>query len=208
MTLQDWVRTKRATYLKRVERLRKVTSAMRPTEVLAFVLFTPQQRYEIAVREWREWMKGQAPRGNMWVTRRRWLKQMPHDSELRMGREEALKRDWHSYVQRLVLDVPGLAFAKAPFFASLMYPTAPDVPVCLDVHVLRMLGFDWDSKLSIESWKFYDKSQKRMQQRARIWRMPAFAYQWCAWDFVRAGGPPVRETFIERDLDMSQEVRL
>ncbi len=194
-------------YLNRANRLREVIDGLTPQEVLGFVLFTPQQRYETAVRDWYRWMRVPSKTvaiGNMWRTRQRYLDHMPSDTLLL----RSYAMPWDLWVQYLVRTVKGLSWAKAPFFCSLMDPLSINVPVCLDVHMMRFLGFnEWDTKMAIESYSVYERAQARLQRKAKKAGLPSFVYQWAVWDYVRSGGEPVKETHIENDLDVYNSLR-
>lgn len=199
MHASTWAKANGGRYVERTQMLAEVITTLTPAQVLAFVLFTPQQRYEIAVRDWRIWLgQGHVPRGNFWRTRESYIKGVSPSYVFHRG-----GGDWCYAVENLVRSIRGLSYVKAPFFCSLMEPTSVDVPVCMDVHMLRFLGYDaWMSRLAIESWKLYHETQEKLRRRAHRAKMPTFAYQWAVWDFVRSGGEPVRETHIEYDLDV------
>lgn len=193
--LKLWLQREGGAYVERTQALARMTTEEHgPGAILAFVLFTPQQRYEVAVREWRAWMGGTRPSGNMWRTRRRWLAEMPGSLTITRNEGEA----WTDYIRDLVGSVSGLGWVKAPFLASLLYPTEPDVPVCVDVHMARWLGIN----PVIQYEKHYLRAQARLMRRAEAAGMPSFAFQWAVWDFVRSGGEPVHTTEIHKDLTL------
>ena len=194
----DWAVESRQRYIGRVWALAEHVQTLEPREVLAFVLFTPQNRYERAVKDWQYWMKSGKKdvfRSNMWRKRERWLARLPQND--RLTRLTVLDETWDHYISDLVNRVSGLAWSKAPFFASLMYPTYPDVPVCIDVHMQRWL---YRKEVPIKRETQYQRAQSLVARRAVRAGMPRFAYQWAVWDYVRSGGLPVTETSIKDDL--------
>lgn len=194
MTAEQWVRGNSVRYFLKCEALEKVTQRLTLKNLLAFVLFTPQLRYEQSVRDWKFWMQtGNVRANNMWKTRAGWLKNMPQDWVVN---KLIVNRTMFEAVDALVANVQGLGYTKAPFLLSLMFPTKEDVPVCTDVHILRALKL-WPSNMT----RFQlGRAQERIQRRARKAGIPSFTYQWALWDYQRSGGEPVKETSLEHDL--------
>jgi hypothetical protein len=183
----EWAIEHKDDYRLRCQALEIATNALTPREVLAFVLFTPQQRYEVAVREWKRWMQGEMPKGNMWRTRTRWLQAMPVNPYLIW---KPMRESFADYVEDLSKCVNGLGLAKAPFFACLMYPQAIGAPVCLDVHMIRWLGYPGAGHAYEQLTKRrYREGQKLIDEYAQKADMRNFAYQWAVWDYVRTARP-------------------
>jgi len=195
----EWVKGNASRYAGKCEALGQVTTRLTLREILAFVLFTPQLRYERSVLAWRHYMStGIVLPDNMWKTRKGWLDHMPDDGDINaMIVNMTLKES----AKVLADKVPGLGPTKAPFFLSLLFPCHPRVPVCTDVHMLRAVGMRVraDGKIQAPVTTLRE-AQARLQRRARRAKIPSFAYQWALWDYTRSGGEPVKETSLERDL--------
>lgn len=199
MRASEWVKGNAGRYYEKCQALSKVGTRLTLQEILAFVLFTPQLRYERSVLAWRHYMAtGCVLPDNMWRTRKRWLDHMPGDSTLN---EMIVGHTLKESAVLLAKNVRGLGPAKAPFFLSLLFPLHPCVPVCTDVHMLRAVGMRVRSDGKIKSPSTTLRTaQARLQRRARRAGIPSFTYQWALWDFTRSGGVPVKETSLERDL--------
>ncbi len=203
MTASKWAKANGGRYVGKTQALAAVITTLTPKQVLAFVLFTPQQRYEVAVKDWKHWMRfGDVREGNFWRTRRAYIGAIPPMFDYDRG------TTWPHYVSYLANSIRGLSYVKAPFFCSLMEPTSMNVPVCMDVHMLRFMGWsEWKGKMAVESWDLYHELQDNFRKRAHRAQMPTFAYQWAVWDYVRSSGEPVKETHIENDLDVYNSLR-
>lgn len=192
MRASEWVKQNEQRYITKAIALGQLTAKMAWRDVLAFVLFTPQLRYERSVIGWKHYMRtGEVLKDNMWKTRQTWISMMPTSEELKaMVRHD----DFFTSMNVLVEEVAGLGYAKAPFFLSLLSPVDWRVPVCTDVHIMRAVG------LGNAHPNRYNlgRAQERMQRRARRAGLPPFVYQWALWDFVRSKGKT--ETYLEHDL--------
>ena len=197
MTLHEWTLASRPRYVRRVRKLRRVTAGMSAREVAAFVLCTPRQTYECALRQWRGWQRTGKVRGAMAPTRQRYIDALPR--RLRRTRGESVAA-WCTRLER----IKGLGVAKAAFLASLLEPTTRDVAVCIDVWMMRGLG---QPKHRVVQTDAVRATQNVAAFMARQYGMPRFAWQWATWDYFRTRGRDerqevlvVNETHIERDL--------
>jgi hypothetical protein len=197
MTLDTFIKRNRARYIRKARALRRQTERMAARDVAAFVLCTPRQTYERAVRQWRGWRETGRVTGPLAATRMRYIAALPR--RLRRARGESIEA-WHGRLRR----AKGLGVAKAPFLASLLEPTTRDVPVCVDIWMLRGLGWQ-DAERASESRIL--AAQRLCEAMARYHAMPRFAWQWAAWDYFRTRGRDtaqgvltVSETRIEEDL--------
>ena len=84
------------------------------------------------------------------------------------------------YRHRLMGMVKGLGIAKSSFAVALMYPTISDV-VCLDRHMLRLLGWPKPS-IPIAAYLELERMVVNIGQETGH---PGFIAQWCLWDAIR-----------------------
>ena len=200
MTLHTWILSSRSRYIRRVQKLRRVTQRLSARQVAVFVLCTPQQPYERALLQWRHWMETGKMKGSLANKRRGYVDALP-STGLRRRRGEGVGA-WVKRLERLA----GFGPAKAPFLASLLEPTTRDVPVCLDVWMLRGLHGQDDGDGRWGGAMLVRATQELCVWQARFYNMPRFAWQWAAWDYYRTrqsvaqGVLTVNETDIGRDL--------
>ena len=202
--LAQWIESARERYVRRTEELYLTTSALDAGEVAAFVLLTPRQPYERAVSAWREWRRTRATHPEapgMGCNRGKYIDALSTTYPYRRLPQE----EPSAWALRLERDVRGLGPAKAPFLCSLLEPTRRDVPVCIDIWMLRGLGWPEEdaAQQKVGRVRAAQEIVRFMAERAG---MGTFAWQWAAWDYwrsaedVRQGVLVVRETEIGRDL--------
>ena len=203
MTLHEHLTRSRTRYVRKVRALRSVTKQLSARDVAAFVLLTPRQPYERAVAAWRTYRETGSTSGpGMHLRRGAYIEALPSATRLRRRRGESRA----AWAERLQRTVKGLGPAKAPFLTSLLEPTGRDVPVCVDVWMLRGLGFT-ETRARRGDASTVRAAQNICEFMAKRYAMPRFAWQWAAWDYFRTRGIErkqqvmfVSETYIERDL--------
>jgi len=198
VTLQRWLETRGLDYRRRAEALQRARRKVGARDVAAFVLFTPRQSYERAVVEWRRWRRTGEVRGSFAATRARYIAALPGSNRWYGRRPGESGAEWCARFESLA----GLGPAKAPFLCSLLAPLAIDIPVCLDVWMLRVLGAANPDRPSRGSFRWAEHKLQRWT-RAIGWR--PFPLQWAIWDYVRTAGANgqtlfVQQTDIARDL--------
>lgn len=197
MTLHEWLIASRKRYTRKVRALHTITRRLPARDVAAFVLCTPRQTYENAVKQWRGWKATGRVTGSLAATRQRYIDALPRD--IRRHRRET-----HAEWERRLRRCKGLGVMKAPFLASLLEPAAKDVPVCLDVWMARGMGITHLERITS---KRVEAAQHLAAGMARVYGMPRFAWQWAAWDYIRTRGRDSKQrvmfvnvTDIGRDL--------
>jgi hypothetical protein len=100
--------------------------------------------------------------------------------------------DWRAYRERLALETPGLARAKASFVACLLAPMHSDV-ACLDTHMQAIL---WGVTSFVKVGRAqYERGEQWIRERATAWDVPMFIAQWLLWDCQRTGAPQSHDIF-------------
>jgi len=155
------------------------------------VLFTPRQSYERAVIEWRQWRRSGIVKGSFAATRARYIEALPKSNRWYGRRLNETGADWSARFETLA----GLGPAKAPFLCSLLAPLAPDIPVCLDIWMLRALGARNPDKPSARSVRW---AARKMARLVRASRQPPFVLQWAIWDYVRTAGDNQQTLFVNQ----------
>jgi len=183
MKRTEWIRQSGAAYIARAGRLQAAADRLGPRAVAAFVLFTPRQAYERAVIEFRHYMQSGEVRGSLAESRRDYIVNLPDDNYIRRRAGES-GYDWTA---RLESSIRGLGPAKAPFLVSLLEPTAPDIPVCIDIWMIRLFGLQRADGLQ-PTVDDYRRAQRMNRNRAHRHGLPPFVYQWAVWDYVRTAG--------------------
>ncbi len=178
-----WIKQTGAAYIARAGRLQAAAEKLGPRAVAAFVLFTPRQAYERAVIEFRHYMLTGKVRGSLADARKAYIDDLPDDNYIRRRTGES-GVEWAA---RLEGSIRGLGPAKAPFLISLLEPTAPDIPVCIDIWMIRLLGLQRPGELQ-PTVGDYRQAQRMIRNRAHRHGLPPFVYQWAVWDYVRAAG--------------------
>jgi hypothetical protein len=130
-----------------------------------------------------------------------------YDVEYGLGR--AKHETGRLWALRLAGSVRGLGPVKAPFACCLMAPLAKDVPVCMDLHMARLLGFPEDASSDWSATRF-EGAQRQLKVLAEMAKMPPFVAQWAAWDWKRSAAHNAQplfvvETDIARDLACGRE---
>ena len=204
MTLDDWIAKRGPDYQRRAERLASARRRISARDIAAFVLFTPRQSYERAILEWRRWRLTGIVRGSFANTRRRYIEALPRSNRWYGRRPGESGAQWAERFASL----QGFGPAKAPFLCSLLAPLAPDIPVCLDVWMLRALGAKNPDKPNVGSFRWAERKLKRLT-RASGWA--PFPFQWAMWDYVRTAGANgmtlfVQQTDIAADLIAPREI--
>ena len=74
--------------------------------------------------------------------------------------------------------LPGLGPAKLSFALALWKPLESDV-VCLDTHMLQLLG------VKANSLPAYERAESLVVKEAAQVGLPPFVYQWAVWDWKR-----------------------
>lgn len=199
MTLDSWLQSSRERYLSRVERLHDVTRKVGVRNVAAFVLCTPRQTYENAMKQWTHWMQTGEVAGSIPNERKAYIEALPSGTWL--ARKSESPAEWCRRIER---KVRGLGPAKSAFLCSLLEPAGADTPVCIDIWMLRgMYGTDEASTSRIRA------AQNIAAFMAKRYEMPRFAWQWATWDYWRSRGnfaAPlfVTETNIAADLEAAR----
>lgn len=195
MKLQAFLREAHGRYHERAERLARVTESLGARPVAAFVLFTPRQPYERAIRAWQTWRRTGAYTGTMPNLRREYIEGLAQHGCLERGIGESSG----AWSKRLAA-VRGLGIVKVPFLQCLLEPLSPDVDVCIDVwmarHYLRREKFtlwDWSAVQGVHG----------MTAISLGWK--PFPLQWAIWDYVRTAGANGRTLFV-RETDIGADL--
>jgi hypothetical protein len=201
MLLGEWLKESRGRYLERVERL--ATLGLTNFEKVAFVICTPQQPYERAVTQWKGWRRTGKVEGSFAPTRATAI-HAARNYERAYGLGRASYETGRLWSLRLARSVRGLGPVKAPFAVCLMAPLAKDVPVCMDLWMARLFGFEDNANKEWSVGRF-EGAQRQVKVLVDYAKMPPFPTQWAAWDWKRSAGQDeqpmwVRETDIANDL--------
>lgn len=98
--------------------------------------------------------------------------------------EEFYKQDNETWVEarnRLVGRIYGLAYAKTTFAMTLSFPTQAEL-VCLDVHILRFMGYDRDGSPNA---KFYLDMEKKWLDTCALHNANPAVVREIYWDRVQ-----------------------
>lgn len=207
MTLTAFLSEAKGRYHARAAALALVTDPQRPCgwhaptlsarDVAAFVLFTPRQTYELALRHWRIWLPTGEATGAMPNVRQKYLDALPRGGAFYRRSGET----GQAWAKRLA-EIRGLGPVKAPFLACLLEPLAGDVDVCIDVWMARHYLRREVRELTRAEMAAV-QGVHAAQAREMGWK--PFPLQWAIWDYVRTAGSNgaalvVNETDIARDL--------
>jgi len=201
MRLREWLEESRERYMERAHRLDRL--ALTHLERVAFALMTPRTPYERSVEQWREWRRTGKVSGPFAATRAKHIGEMrAYDRAYGLGKKS--HETGRTWALRLGGSIKGLGPVKAPFACCLMQPLARDVPVCMDLHMARLLGFPSDASSEWSASRF-EGAQRQLRVLADMVRVPPFVAQWACWDWKRSAGMDAQpmwvvETDIAKDL--------
>jgi hypothetical protein len=204
--VSEWIEQEKAWYLEAAYKLGKLSyqadgPSLSARRIAAFVVCTPQQKYENAVQQWCRWMKTGRVKGALAERRRKMIYALPPVDWEGWARQEG--ESGASWAWRLQQECKGLGLVKAPFLTCLLEPLAFDVRVCIDVHMVRFLGRK-ELKHPNKDKVAHRQMQRKLARLAQEVKLPPFVYQWCVWDWKRSGGEV--KTDIARDLKRGLEV--